>query len=54
MYVERNIEARSLIFLPWKSKKYYIFVCVCVCVRARACVVVCARERGRVHARACM
>ena len=38
--------------LPWKSNKYYIFVCVCVCVRARARLCVCARTRGRVHERA--
>jgi hypothetical protein len=26
---------------PWKSSKYYIFVCVCVCVYVRVCVCVC-------------
>ena len=35
--------------LPWKSNKYYIFLCVCVCVCARACVVVGARARACVH-----
>ena len=40
--------------LPWKSNKYYIFVCVCVCARARALSCV-TRTRGCcMCARACI
>jgi hypothetical protein len=34
--------------LPWKSNKYYIFLCVCVCVEVGGWVSV--HERGRVLA----
>ena len=33
MYIEALRES----LLPWKSNKYYIFVCACVWLRARAC-----------------
>jgi hypothetical protein len=48
MYVQRILRRVLEPLLPWKSNKYYIFVCVRTSVRA------CTLTRGRVHTRACM
>ena len=37
--------------LPWKSNKYYIFVCVCVCALAWLCA--CAQARVCMLMREC-
>jgi hypothetical protein len=38
------------LLLPWKSNKFYLWVCVCV----RACLRTDTQVRGCVHARTCM
>jgi hypothetical protein len=53
MYVQRNTEARSRIIVVEKAiSTAYLSVCVCARARVRACVY--ARERGRLHAHACV
>jgi hypothetical protein len=37
---------------PWKSNKYYIYLCECANACVRACVG--ARDRGRVRAHICL
>ena len=56
MHCKYNVTLRCFreSLMPWKSDKYYIFVCVCVRLLAFACVHVGARVCGHIHALACI